>query len=320
MPKRKAISRLSSLVESDDEDVIQASGKESASAQTQNTGEPPAKRARGRPKTANPKAADTQSIVTKRHQVTTARTEHTAPPDKQRGRGRPKSAAIEPRQVSQGSGKNGRNPSDNKTQERSSQDELGSPKNATRETNPGGPAVTPVGKTLGFKHTNADGGFQYTPLASLRSTAKERLKDPSTMPTTRLDITEADKINMVEQIENTQESKETPIRDEIPSSTQKRTFSPSKALVNGQIAQRPRHEMPRKRTPGITSDNENAISEPDLRRKLGDMTRRYETLEGRFRTLREIGIVEASANVEKVRKQCEATAAGMFFLSSDTQY
>ena len=316
MPKRKAISRLSSLVESDDEDVIQASGKESASAQTQST----AKRARGRPKTTNPKVADTQSIVTKRHQVTTARTEHTAPPEKQRGRGRPKSAAIEPRQVSKGSGKNGRNPSDNKTQGRSSQDELDSPKNSTRETNPGDPAVTPVGTTTGFKHTNADGGFQYTPLASLRSTAIEQLKDPSTMPTTRLDITEADKIDMVEQIENTQESKETPIRDEIPSSTQKRTFSPSKSLVNGQITQQPRQEIPRKRTTGITPDNENAISEPDLRRKLGDMTRRYETLEARFRTLREIGIVEASANVEKLRKQCEATAAGMFFLSSDIQY
>jgi hypothetical protein len=211
--------------------------------------------------------------------------------------------------VSQGVGKNGQNPSDNKTQGRSSHDELDSPKNATREKNPGGPAVTPVGTTIGFKPTNADGEFQYTPVTSLPSTAKARLKGPSKMPTRRLDVTEADEIDVVEQMENTQEIKETSVREEIPSNIQKRTFSPSKARVNGQMAQRPRQEIQRKRTPGITSDNENAMPEPDLRRKLGDMTRRYETLEARFRTLREIGIVEASANVEKLRKQCEATAA-----------
>jgi hypothetical protein len=47
--------------------------------------------------------------------------------------------------------------------------------------------------------------------------------------------------------------------------------------------------------------------------KLGDMTKRYENLEAKFRNLREIGIIEANTNVEKLRKQCEATTSGMVF-------
>jgi hypothetical protein len=53
-------------------------------------------------------------------------------------------------------------------------------------------------------------------------------------------------------------------------------------------------------------------SEAALRRKVGDMTKKLETAETKYRTLREVGIVEANANMEKLRKQCEATTAGMY--------
>lgn len=39
------------------------------------------------------------------------------------------------------------------------------------------------------------------------------------------------------------------------------------------------------------------------------MTRKFENVDLKYRNLKEVGIVEANANMEKVRKQCEATTA-----------
>ncbi|KAI5305638.1 hypothetical protein KEM55_008917, partial [Ascosphaera atra] len=66
-------------------------------------------------------------------------------------------------------------------------------------------------------------------------------------------------------------------------------------------------------TPGRRGSSLDASKGSDtaaLRRKLGDMTQKYETMESRYRQLREVGVVEANANAEKMKKQCEATATG----------
>ncbi|KAI9888146.1 MAG: hypothetical protein M1823_000081 [Watsoniomyces obsoletus] len=57
----------------------------------------------------------------------------------------------------------------------------------------------------------------------------------------------------------------------------------------------------------ITSDNiiETSSTDPTLRRKLGDVTRRYENLENKHRKLREIGIKEAEVNFERLKKQMQ---------------
>jgi len=54
---------------------------------------------------------------------------------------------------------------------------------------------------------------------------------------------------------------------------------------------------------GSASDPER---DPNLRRKLGDMTRRFESIDLKYRNLKEVGINEANSNVEKLRKQCDA--------------
>ena len=43
-----------------------------------------------------------------------------------------------------------------------------------------------------------------------------------------------------------------------------------------------------------------------LRRKLGDVTRKYENMDLKYRNLKDVAVSEASANVEKLRRQCEA--------------
>lgn len=60
----------------------------------------------------------------------------------------------------------------------------------------------------------------------------------------------------------------------------------------------------RKRT-GSISDSEKG--DPNLRRRLGDITRKFENIDLKYQNLKEIGINEANANMEKLRKQCEAT-------------
>lgn len=52
-------------------------------------------------------------------------------------------------------------------------------------------------------------------------------------------------------------------------------------------------------------------SEPALRRKLGEVTLKYENLDLRYRTLREVGIKEAEANFEKLRRQLNEKSEGM---------
>lgn len=67
--------------------------------------------------------------------------------------------------------------------------------------------------------------------------------------------------------------------------------------------------LSRKRA-GSASDNDRGSSDPVTRRKLGEMTRRYEDLDAKFRNLREIGIKEAEANFDKLKLQSESKSKG----------
>ncbi|KIY00621.1 uncharacterized protein Z520_03284 [Fonsecaea multimorphosa CBS 102226] len=70
-------------------------------------------------------------------------------------------------------------------------------------------------------------------------------------------------------------------------------------------ASRTRQEPPYRRRAGSASDTER--SDPNLRRKLGDITRKFENVDLKYRNLREVGINEANANMEKLQRQCDAT-------------
>ena len=63
---------------------------------------------------------------------------------------------------------------------------------------------------------------------------------------------------------------------------------------------------------GSASDTEKTANDPALRRKLGEMTKKLETLDLKYRNLREVGIIEAETNFEKLKKQAEERAKGIF--------
>lgn len=64
--------------------------------------------------------------------------------------------------------------------------------------------------------------------------------------------------------------------------------------------------------PGSGSDTER--SDPAVRRKLGDLTRKFENLDLKYRNLREIGIKEAEHNFERLNKQSEEKTRGSHIL------
>lgn len=66
----------------------------------------------------------------------------------------------------------------------------------------------------------------------------------------------------------------------------------------------------RHRRGGSASDTERA-GEPALRRKLGDVTRKFENLDVKYRNLKELGSNESQSNFEKLKKATDQKARGM---------
>ncbi|KAI9844829.1 MAG: hypothetical protein M1837_005247 [Sclerophora amabilis] len=69
--------------------------------------------------------------------------------------------------------------------------------------------------------------------------------------------------------------------------------------------------LPRKRG-ASTSDTEraNGGGDPAVRRKLGEMTRKFQNLDLKYRNLREVGVKDAEINFDKLRKQAEERMDG----------
>lgn len=71
-----------------------------------------------------------------------------------------------------------------------------------------------------------------------------------------------------------------------------------------------RHRQPsvQRRRAGSASDTER--NDPTLRRKLGEVTKKYENLHLKYQDLREIGLKEAERNFERLKKQSEEKTKG----------
>lgn len=111
-----------------------------------------------------------------------------------------------------------------------------------------------------------------------------KMKKTSTKPTTRPNRT-TEKV-----ISNPEDDEDEDVADVEPPLKRARTDG------------RTRQEMSHRRTAASASDTER---DPMLRRKLGDMTRKYENVDIKYRSLKEVAITEANANLEMFRKECE---------------
>jgi Chromosome segregation protein Csm1/Pcs1 len=102
-----------------------------------------------------------------------------------------------------------------------------------------------------------------------------------------------------------------PIIQELDSNAEATTTCSSRRPVKipARGPSRSRQESTFRRRAGSASDTERGGGDPNLRRKLGDVTRKFENVDLKYRNLKDVGILEANANMEKLRKQCEATAS-----------
>lgn len=321
-PKRKAASKISGLVDSDGEDVMQIGGNQGAPAHEEPAAEPPVKKARGRPKSAPPKVAEAKNTAAKVRAPAATAPKQDAPPKKPAGRGRPKTVRTlqpeteaEPQAAADVESEAAHDVSVEEealqAQPDASNDELESPKNVAKPKRPGRPPGTRGRKrSSSMKEVRTDGEFEYTPSAPKHAEFAGKPENETKRPGRRK--AELKSHAIPESDKSMPEVEESILPEEQPASTQTRpaSSSPLKSRANGYAASRDAQDTNRRRGPGAASDTEK-IGEPELRRKLGDMTKKYESLEAKFRNLREIGIVEANTNAEKMRKQCEAATAGM---------
>ncbi|PKY04511.1 hypothetical protein P168DRAFT_327450 [Aspergillus campestris IBT 28561] len=325
MPKRKATTAASAsftgLIGSDDEDPMM----QIPETQEPRDAERPTKKQRGRPRS---KSGDGKPlpVQTKRSSVAAAAPEEPEPVSTRRTtrRGRPKGSRnsshavpdeIPGTQVEQldGAVDDGEHPPAEGAAV--SQDELDAPQKGAQSSSrsAAAPAKPKSGrgrrKGSSGKQVTVDGEFEYTPagtrqvkLPDPRKEAEEKPKRSRRAPAKKVQEeapVPAEEVEAaLEVVEDTMIEEE---EDSAPPPRRSVSASPTKRR---QSTQRPPSYSPLKRKVG--TDEERSNGDPELRRRLGDLTKKFDALENRYRTLKEIGVVEANANVDKLRKQCEA--------------
>ncbi|KAJ5860700.1 Monopolin complex subunit Csm1/Pcs1 [Penicillium soppii] len=287
MPKRKATSQISGLMSSDDEDLIQMH------KETDTHEEPPAKKRRGRPRTSNENVTETKptkpTTRAKKQHVAADKTENSTGKKPAR-RGRPKGSS----RVSQ----DAETPATAETEEM--EPEAAAPdqenedpralketkKPPTKATKAKAATVATRGRGRG-KQLQTDGEFEFTPSGTRHTSA----------PETREEATEPSPLSR-----GTLRGKKVPEVEE----TQQNTESAADLIEESGPPNLLAFQCPRRRTAlGYPCVDSEQGGDPELRRRLGELTKKNDALEIKYRNLREIGIVEANANMEKLRKQTE---------------
>jgi hypothetical protein len=149
--------------------------------------------------------------------------------------------------------------------------------------------------------------------AAAKVTKVKKVMEPETEAPVKRTKTDAPKSRkrkaVAEPEEEIQETQEDVVIDDADEAVEEPTPKPvvRKGSFSQQNASRTRQQILAGRyRAGSASDTERT-SDPMLRRKVGDLTKKLESLDLKYRTLREVGIVEAEANFDKYRKQTEKT-------------
>jgi len=136
-------------------------------------------------------------------------------------------------------------------------------------------------------HYAAADARKNAPKVVVNSPAVQKSKQAKVAATTVVPESQADFMDMDTELHNTTEV----LVEAVPMPKQR-------------VGPRSRPEASYRRRAGSASDTERG--DPNLRRKLGDMSRKYENIDAKYRSLKEVGLKEANANMERLRKQCDA--------------
>lgn len=163
------------------------------------------------------------------------------------------------------------------------------------------------------KAVEKDGEFEYTPTANRQTRRsgrpgaqkpKANMRQTSVEPRRQERVIPETQVAMeIDQSEPLEEDIEEEDGDAVPQSVFRRTN-------NARDNTRRHLPVVARRRAGSASDNERGGNDPATRRKLGEMTTKFEKLDMKYRTLREEGIKEANVNFEKYKMQSQANAKG----------
>ncbi|KAL2368851.1 chromosome segregation protein [Blastomyces gilchristii SLH14081] len=343
MPKRKAASKLSGLVDDDlEDDLLMNGGGEHTHDEATDTAPPPTKRARpGRPRSAAAKATTAAKPSTRKARSTVivgpkrgrpARGTTTRRGRKSLGDTEEAHETVDTSFSKESDQEKYLDDEPQPEPEQPSHDELNSPETTAHGgTRAGGRTKTGAQqKKAPGKRVTIDDGFEYTPMGSRHPKPSKQPTEekPAIKPVTRrkkpevepeIEEQQQEEVEEEEEEEEEEEGEETEEAEQAEEPALPETHylparsisrSPIKGPANGHLQYKtPQTANQRRKATGAVSDLEKGDSEATLRRKLGDMAKKYENMDMKYRNLREVGILEANSNVEKLRKQCEANTA-----------
>ncbi|KAI2703618.1 hypothetical protein CBS147332_7604 [Penicillium roqueforti] len=308
MPKRKAPPKLSGLLGSDDEDIMQVEA-----AETKETHEPPAKKRRGRPRTSNENMTETKTSKpatrTRKQQGAIAIAEPEPPANKKPARrGRPRGAAQDAETPVQATEAENMVPEQEDEDKQEDGDSLVSrnTKKQPVEAARAAPARSRGRPRAVSTQLLTDGEFEFTPSGSRNISFQETHTEQEPSPLARATSRDGKEPEVEDSQQNDQPATElgdeTAIHKE-PAYNRKSMSPVKNARSRLSMSRNSQDSSPRKRKLGGTDAEQGG--DPELRRRLGELTKKHDALEIKYRNLREIGIVEANTNMEKLRKQSE---------------
>lgn len=318
MPKAKQVASLSGLVDADmEDDTLNRDAFPTPDSNQENVG---SAKKRGRPAKASAKKFTKSKTVGRRASGDSVPPKKVAPKKKTAAKRAPlkeqtsTQQAEDTEEVDEFAGEG---------QEDTAMDELIETKQPAKRKAPAKkagkqPKKKPVEQKMVEKEAGQqskaiekDGEFEYTPTAtrqtkrpgrpaaqkpksSVRQPSAESRQQEKVIPETQVAM-EVDQTDPLEEHEENE--------DALPQSVFRR-------INNVREATQQRQPLVSRKRAGSASDNEPGGNDPATRRKLGEMTNKFEKLEVKYRSLREAGVKEANANFEKYKTQVQANAKG----------
>ena len=319
MPKVKTVSSLSGMIDSDMDELSDVEMMPTPDSNQENT--EPMKKAPGRPKTATTKARRTKAA--------SRRLSGGTKPKAATKKKEPTKRAALKEQINQGQVSEVEEIDDfvdetpdigDVQQAELVQDEPNVLVEMKRK--PGRkPKAAAKGKQITKKEVSdpvkvveKDGEFEYTP-----TTARQNKLAPKAATVTTKASSKAQPSHQMEEDGKTiPETQPAPIETdqfELPEEDGEEPIPQSvyRPVKNSRSdSKQPQPNVARRRA-GSASDTERGVIDPATRRKLGEMTKKFENLDLKYRNLRDVGVKEAEANFEKLKKQSEERTRSTIF-------
>ena len=320
MPKAKAITSLSGMIDSEMEEDSQYSQVEMMPSPEHDSNQEnaaPARKTRGRPK-APPNKVVKPKTASRRVSGGTVGTKRKAPVKKKA----PVKRAPLSDQVNEQNA-DGTEEFDGFAER--ALDELEGPEaeppaqairqpKKSNKTGAKGRKVTEKDSESQSRAIEKDGEFEYTPTTARQSQHAAKAPSIAKKPavtkrqkaiesqTSQRAIPESQPLPMeIDQTELQDESVE--MEEQIPESVYRQTN-------HAHMGSRQTQPTVVRRRGGSASDTERAGGDPATRRKLGEMTKKFENVELKYRNLRDLGLREAESNFEKLKKQSDDKTKG----------